>query len=85
MIWEADEDLDGSIEWHEFKSCYARSLVDKHGLEPNQLYHFIQFLLCDTDGSYTVSGTKCMRIERRTHFSSPPTISSLRNPEQYWS
>uniref|UniRef100_K3X7N7 EF-hand domain-containing protein n=1 Tax=Globisporangium ultimum (strain ATCC 200006 / CBS 805.95 / DAOM BR144) TaxID=431595 RepID=K3X7N7_GLOUD len=55
MIWEADDDLDGAIDWHEFKSCYARSLVDKHGLEPNQLYHFIQFLLCDVDGSFTVS------------------------------
>lgn len=56
MIWEADDDLDGCIDWHEFRSCYVRSLVDKHGLEPNQLYHLVQFLLCDTDESFTVSG-----------------------------
>lgn len=56
MVWEADDDLDGCVDWLEFRSSYARSLVDKHGLEPNQLYHFIQFLLCDTDESFTVSG-----------------------------
>ncbi|KAF1336549.1 hypothetical protein FI667_g386, partial [Globisporangium splendens] len=64
MIWEADDDLDGAIDWHEFRSCYARSLVDKHGLEPNQLYHFTQFLLCDVDGSFTVSGVVALSFWR---------------------
>lgn len=63
MVWEADDDLDGCVDWLEFRSSYARSLVDKHGLEPNQLYHFIQFLLCDTDESFTVLGA-CVRPSR---------------------
>lgn len=57
MIWEVDDDLDGSVDWHEFRGCYARTAVDKHGLEANQLYHLIQFLLCDADESFTVSGS----------------------------
>ncbi|KAK1928390.1 Calmodulin-like protein 1 [Phytophthora citrophthora] len=55
MIWEVDEDLDGNVSWEEFKGCYVRTLLDSHGLELNQLYYLIQFLLCDTDSSQTVS------------------------------
>ncbi|KAE8876935.1 hypothetical protein PF005_g26057 [Phytophthora fragariae] len=55
MIWEVDYDLDGCLSWEEFKGCYVRTLQDSHGLELNQLYYLIQFLLCDTDGSQTVS------------------------------
>ncbi|KAF4132514.1 EF-hand domain pair [Phytophthora infestans] len=55
MIWEVDDDLDGSVSWEEFKGCYVRTLLDSHGLELNQLYYLIQFLLCDTDSSQTVS------------------------------
>ncbi|RLN48674.1 hypothetical protein BBJ29_007624 [Phytophthora kernoviae] len=55
MIWEVDDDLDGGINWEEFRACYIRTLMDQHGLEPNQLYYLIQFLLCDTDSSQTVS------------------------------
>ncbi|OWY96750.1 hypothetical protein PHMEG_00032903 [Phytophthora megakarya] len=55
MIWEVDDDLDGCVNWEEFRSCYVRTLLDSHGLEPNQLYYLIQFLLCDTDSSQTVS------------------------------
>ncbi|TYZ58189.1 hypothetical protein PybrP1_003844 [[Pythium] brassicae (nom. inval.)] len=55
MIWEIDDDLDGCVDWHEFRSCCARTTTDRHGLEPNQLYHLIQFLLCDADASFTVS------------------------------
>lgn len=56
MIWEVDNDLDGSVSWGEFKGCYVRTLLDSHGLELNQLYYLTQFLLCDTDSSQTVSG-----------------------------
>ncbi|KAG6962903.1 hypothetical protein JG688_00008400 [Phytophthora aleatoria] len=55
MIWEVDDDLDGSVSWEEFKGCYVRTLLDSHGHELNQLYYLIQFLLCDTDSSQTVS------------------------------
>jgi hypothetical protein len=61
MIWEVDDDLDGSISWEEFKSCYVRTLLDSHGLELNQLYYLTQFLLCDTDSSQTVSGEICLQ------------------------
>ncbi|KAL3656267.1 hypothetical protein V7S43_018914 [Phytophthora oleae] len=56
MIWEVDDDLDGNVSWEEFKGCYVRTLLDSHGTELNQLYYLIQFLLCDTDSSQTVSG-----------------------------
>ncbi|RLN97929.1 hypothetical protein BBJ28_00013334 [Nothophytophthora sp. Chile5] len=59
MIWEVDDDLDGCINWEEFKGCYMRTLMDKHDLEPNQLFYLIQFLLCDTDGSQSrIGGTE---------------------------
>lgn len=56
MIWEIDDDQDGCLDWHEFRSCYARALVDKHGLEPNMLFHVITFLLCDPTHSASVLG-----------------------------
>lgn len=56
MIWELDDDQDGCLDWHEFRSCYARALVDKRGLEPNMLFHVIMFLLCDPTHSASVSG-----------------------------
>lgn len=62
MIWEVDNDLDGCVSWEEFKGCYVRTLLDSHGLELNQLYYLIQFLLCDTDGSQTVSGERTLRL-----------------------
>ncbi|KAL4114002.1 hypothetical protein PRIC2_014994 [Phytophthora ramorum] len=55
MIWEIDDDLDGSVSWEEFKGCYVRTLLDSQDLELNQLYYLTQFLLCDTDSSQTVS------------------------------
>lgn len=62
MIWEVDYDLDGCVSWEEFKGCYVRTLQDSHGLELNQLYYLIQFLLCDTDGSQTVSGKIALKL-----------------------
>ncbi|DAZ98527.1 TPA: hypothetical protein N0F65_007026 [Lagenidium giganteum] len=55
MIWEVDEDLDGIVTWEEFKASCARCLADKHNLEPNQLFHLVQFLMCDADNSQSVS------------------------------
>ncbi|GMF53308.1 unnamed protein product [Phytophthora fragariaefolia] len=66
MVWEVDNDLDGCVSWEEFKGCYVRTLLDSHGLELNQLYYLIQFLLCDTDGSQTVSGEG--PATRNSHF-----------------
>uniref|UniRef100_A0A7S2RYL3 Calmodulin n=1 Tax=Mucochytrium quahogii TaxID=96639 RepID=A0A7S2RYL3_9STRA len=50
MIWEVDENLDGTVEWDEFLLTYQRNLVDVTGLEPCQLFNVVQFLLYDKDG-----------------------------------
>jgi hypothetical protein len=56
MIWEVDDDVDGCIDWDEFRGAYARCVADKQCTEPSQLFHLIQFLLSDAEGGATVSG-----------------------------
>jgi hypothetical protein len=62
MIWEADDDLDGALSWIEFRAAYVRAARDRLALEPNQLYQLVLFLLCDADGSQSVSGNPPDRI-----------------------
>lgn len=57
MIWEVDDDLDGEISWEELKVTFQRNLADTNGIEPSQLFHFVQFLIYDKDFSGNVSGT----------------------------
>lgn len=52
MIWEVDEDADGSISKYEFEKLYKRGLTDKEELEPKRFYHLIQFLMYDKDFKY---------------------------------
>lgn len=44
MIWEVDENLDGCIDWREFKMMYHQNVTDETGLEPFELFNIVQFL-----------------------------------------
>ena len=37
MIWECDEDLDGCLNWAEFKLMFSRNIMDRTGLEPSRM------------------------------------------------
>jgi Ca2+-binding EF-hand superfamily protein len=55
MIWEVDENLDGMVDWDELRLTYQRNVADTSGLEPCQLFHLLQFLMYDKDGSGKVT------------------------------
>ena len=58
MIWEVDDNMDGHVNWGEFKLMFQRNLSDKVGIEPSQLFHIVQFLCYDQDNSGYVSGKR---------------------------
>jgi hypothetical protein len=37
MIWEVDENLDGCLDWAEFRLMFNRNLTDRTGLEPSSM------------------------------------------------
>lgn len=45
MLWEVDENLDGTVDWKEFLNMYKKCISDKTGLEPKSLFHMVQFLM----------------------------------------
>jgi calmodulin len=62
MIWEVDEDCDGSVNYKEFLATWQRCRKDKAGTEPWGLYNVVLFLLHDRSGSGRVSLEEAMKI-----------------------
>lgn len=48
MVWEVDENLDGFLDWQEFKLMFNRNITDRTGLEPSRMVRFITDLICGT-------------------------------------
>ena len=66
MIWEVDEDLDGSVSWAEFRIMFGRNVTDETGLEPSRLFNLAQYLIYDhnQNGRVSVDGTMHMLFAR---------------------
>ena len=62
MLWEVDEDIDGSVCWDEFQLMYRRNIADKSGLEPCQLFGVVQFLMYDREFTGQVSLDQTMQM-----------------------
>jgi Ca2+-binding EF-hand superfamily protein len=59
MVWEVDENLDGFLDWQEFKLMFNRNITDRTGLEPSRMFNLTQFLIYDSknQGYITVDET----------------------------
>ncbi|KAK9828345.1 hypothetical protein WJX74_010159 [Apatococcus lobatus] len=62
MIWEVDEDCDGSLSWIEFQAMYHRCRNDLTGYEPRRLFNVVQFVMNDKESSGRVSLEDAMQI-----------------------
>lgn len=62
MIWEADENLDGVIDWSEMCGIFNRILLDKTELEPVNFFNVVQFLTYDKKNSGIINADDTMAI-----------------------
>ena len=62
MIWEVDDDLDGSVSKEEFLKMYKRSVNDETGLEPRKFFNLVQFLMFDDHFSGKVTIEQTLQI-----------------------
>lgn len=62
MIWEADENLDGVVDWEELRSMFNRNLLDKTELEPANLFNVVQFMTYDKKNCGTITADDTMAI-----------------------
>ena len=62
MIWETDENLDGAVDWDEFYLMFRRSITDKTGLEPFQLFAVVQFCMYDKEFTGKISVDETMQM-----------------------
>lgn len=62
MVWEVDEDLDGQLNWTEFKLMFTRNILDKTGLEPSRMFNLTQFLIYDHNENGMVSVDETMNM-----------------------
>mmetsp|Transcript_27546 Transcript_27546/g.30069 ORF Transcript_27546/g.30069 Transcript_27546/m.30069 type:complete len:242 (+) Transcript_27546:78-803(+) len=62
MIWEVDENLDGHLDWVEFRLMFNRNITDRTGLEPSRMYNLTQFLIYDTNNNGMVSVDETMNL-----------------------
>jgi Ca2+-binding EF-hand superfamily protein len=62
MIWEVDDDLDGCLDWSEFRLMFTRNVMDKCGLEPSKMFNLTQFLIYDHNDNGRVSVDETMNM-----------------------
>lgn len=62
MVWEVDENLDGYLDWNEFRLFFNRNLIDQTGLEPSRMFNLTQFLIYDKNHNGHASVDETMNL-----------------------
>eukprot|EP01031_Cornospumella_fuschlensis_P042658 gene42658-52123_t len=62
IVWEVDENLDGCLDWSEFRLMFNRNIMDRTGLEPSRMYNLTQFLIYDKNNNGFVSVDETMNL-----------------------
>lgn len=55
LIWQVNDNLDGSISYEEFEMSFVRARNDRSGMEPAELFYLTCFLMFDMECSGKVS------------------------------